>query len=292
MGPQVPQASGWIYMPKALVVVESPAKAKTINRYLGGDFKVVASMGHIRDLPKSKLGVDIDRRVSRRCTKPIPPPARQVIKELRRRGQGGPDTIYVATDPDREGEAIGWHLANELGSKRRKIGRLMFNEITQHGNLSTHSRKNGRLTSRWLTRSRPAACSTGWWATSSARCFGTRCSRGLSAGRVQSVALKLVCDRENGRLTGSNQRNTGICSPGSPVEDAARIRRQGGQARETGAKGVERGRGEGRSLSDLQERQSSWLAESGPRRSGRNTPRRPSSPASSSRPRGSRSRRP
>ena len=115
-------------MPKSLVVVESPAKAKTINKYLGRDFKVVASMGHIRDLPKSKLGVDIDEGFEP-VYEPIPA-RRKVIKELRDAARGV-EQIYIATDPDREGEAIGWHLANELGTKKRKVGRLFFNEITK-----------------------------------------------------------------------------------------------------------------------------------------------------------------
>src|SRR5690242_19786651 len=115
-------------MAKSLVVVESPAKAKTINKYLGRDFKVVASMGHIRDLPKSKLGVDIDQGFTE-AYETIP--ARQkVIKALKDAAKDA-TTIYVATDPDREGEAIGWHIKTELGGKRKKIQRLMFNEITK-----------------------------------------------------------------------------------------------------------------------------------------------------------------
>ena len=105
-------------MAKALVVVESPAKAKTINKYLGRDFKVVASMGHIRDLPKSKLGVDVDEGFV-----PVYEPIaarKKVIKELRDAAKGV-QQIYIATAPDREGEAIGWHLANELGTKQRKV---------------------------------------------------------------------------------------------------------------------------------------------------------------------------
>ncbi|HVB38463.1 MAG TPA: toprim domain-containing protein, partial [Vicinamibacterales bacterium] len=117
-------------MAKSLVVVESPAKAKTINKYLGRDYKVVASMGHIRDLPKSKLGVDIDKGFVEDYETI---PARQkVLRELKEAAKDV-TTIYVATDPDREGEAIGWHLAEELAgkSKKRKIQRLMFNEITK-----------------------------------------------------------------------------------------------------------------------------------------------------------------
>ena len=113
---------------KALVVVESPAKAKTINKYLGRDFKVIASMGHVRDLPKSKLGVDVDAGFEPEYV--VIPARAKVIKELKEAAKAA-DEIFVATDPDREGEAIGWHLSEELGGKKRKIHRLMFNEITK-----------------------------------------------------------------------------------------------------------------------------------------------------------------
>ncbi len=99
-------------MAKALVIVESPAKAKTINKYLGRDYKVVASMGHVRDLPKSKLGVDVDGDFAPDYV--VIPSRTKVIKELKDAAKGVAD-IFVATDPDREGEAIGWHLAEELG---------------------------------------------------------------------------------------------------------------------------------------------------------------------------------
>src|SRR5690242_19184666 len=115
-------------MAKALVVVESPAKAKTINKYLGRDYKVVASMGHIRDLPKSKLGVDVDDDFAEEYESI--PSRKKVIKELKEAAKDASE-IYVATDPDREGEAIGWHLAQELGTKKKKVHRLMFNEITK-----------------------------------------------------------------------------------------------------------------------------------------------------------------
>src|SRR5919204_4197992 len=115
-------------MAKALVVVESPAKAKTINKYLGRDFKVVASMGHIRDLPKSKLGVDIENDFAEQYESLAS--RKKVLKELKDAAKTASD-IYVATDPDREGEAIGWHLAHELGGERRKIPRRVFHEITE-----------------------------------------------------------------------------------------------------------------------------------------------------------------
>src|SRR5947208_15570378 len=115
-------------MAKALVVVESPAKAKTINKYLGRDFKVVASMGHIRDLPKSKLGVDVENDFAEEYESIAS--RKKVIKELKDAAKEASD-IYVATDPDREGEAIGWHIKHELKGKNRKIHRLTFNEITK-----------------------------------------------------------------------------------------------------------------------------------------------------------------
>ena len=179
-------------MAKALVVVESPAKAKTINKYLGRNFKVVASMGHIRDLPKSKLGVDIDAGFVPDY-EPIPA-RKKVIKELRDAAKGVTQ-IYVATDPDREGEAIGWHLANELGAKGRKVGRLLFNEITKKAVLDALKEErtidqkmvDAQQARRVLDRLVGYKLSPLLW---------DKVRRGLSAGRVQSVALKLVCDRE------------------------------------------------------------------------------------------------
>ena len=179
-------------MPKALVVVESPAKAKTINKYLGRDFKVVASMGHIRDLPKSKLGVDIEGGFVP-VYEPIPA-RKKVIKQLRDAAKGVTQ-IFVATDPDREGEAIGWHLANELGAKGRKIGRLLFNEITKQAVLDALKEErsidqrmvDAQQARRVLDRIVGYKLSPLLW---------DKVRRGLSAGRVQSVALKLVCDRE------------------------------------------------------------------------------------------------
>ena len=116
-------------MAKALVIVESPAKAKTINKYLGRDFKVIASMGHVRDLPKSKLGVDVDADFVPDYV--VLPDRAKVIKELKDAAKTA-DRVFVATDPDREGEAIGWHLVEELGAAdKKKVQRLMFNEITK-----------------------------------------------------------------------------------------------------------------------------------------------------------------
>src|SRR3954468_16668007 len=179
-------------MAKSLVVVESPAKAKTINKYLGRDYKVIASMGHIRDLPKSKLSVDVDddfneEYVSLESRK-------KVLKELKDAAKDA-SNIYVATDPDREGEAIGWHLIQELKGKKRKFHRLTFNEITKkavqdalnHPRAIDEKMVAAQRARRVLDRLVGYKISPLLW---------DKVRRGLSAGRVQSVALKLICDRE------------------------------------------------------------------------------------------------
>jgi DNA topoisomerase-1 len=179
-------------MPKALVVVESPAKAKTINKYLGRDYKVVASMGHIRDLPKSKLGVDVDNDFAEQYESLES--RKKVLKDLKDAAKDATD-IYVATDPDREGEAIGWHLKHELSGRKRKIHRLTFNEITKKA--IQEALKNPRAIDEKIVDAQRARRVLD-------RLVGYKISpllwdkvrRGLSAGRVQSVALKLVCDRE------------------------------------------------------------------------------------------------
>ena len=180
-------------MTKALVVVESPAKAKTINKYLGRNYKVVASMGHVRDLPKSKLGVDIEEGFE--PSYEVIESRKKVLKDLKDAAKDA-EEIFVATDPDREGEAIGWHLAEELGrSNRKKIRRLMFNEITKKGVLAAMEHPttinkqmvDAQQARRVLDRLVGYKISPLLW---------DKVRRGLSAGRVQSVALKLVCDRE------------------------------------------------------------------------------------------------
>ncbi len=179
-------------MAKMLVVVESPAKAKTINKYLGRDYKVVASMGHIRDLPKSKLGVEVDNDFAEEYESI--PARKKVIKDLKDAAKDATE-IYVATDPDREGEAIGWHVARELAGKKRKIHRLMFNEITKkavqeafkHPRVIDEKMVDAQRARRVLDRLVGYKISPILW---------DKVRRGLSAGRVQSVALRLVSDRE------------------------------------------------------------------------------------------------
>jgi DNA topoisomerase-1 len=179
-------------MAKSLVIVESPAKAKTINKYLGRDYKVLASMGHVRDLPKSKLGVDVDEGFA--PVYELLATRKKVIAELKSAAKDATD-IYIATDPDREGEAIGWHLAEELGTKKKKIHRLMFNEITKkavqeamkHPGVIDMKMVDAQQARRVLDRLVGYKISPILW---------DKVRRGLSAGRVQSVALKLICDRE------------------------------------------------------------------------------------------------
>ncbi len=179
-------------MPKSLVVVESPAKAKTINKYLGKDFKVMASMGHIRDLPKSKLGVDVDDEFTPAYE--LIPGRKKVIKELRAAAKDATD-IYVATDPDREGEAIGWHLAKVLRGSKRKIHRLTFNEITKKAILEA-LKHTGNIDQRMVDAQQARRVLDRLVGYKLSPLLWDKVRRGLSAGRVQSVTLRLVCDRE------------------------------------------------------------------------------------------------
>lgn len=175
-----------------LVIVESPAKAKTIQKYLGKGFDVIASMGHIRDLPKSKLGVDVDNDFA-----PMYVDIKgkeDLIKELKKKAKKS-ENIYLATDPDREGEAISWHLAQLLGVDLSKENRVTFNEITKSGVKygMDHPRViDGKLVDaqqarRILDRIVGYKISPFLW---------RKVRKGLSAGRVQSVAVRIIMDRE------------------------------------------------------------------------------------------------
>src|SRR5580765_7314178 len=181
-------------MPKALVIVESPAKAKTINKYLGKDYVVKASLGHIKDLPKRDLAVDVEHDFEPRYE--VIEGKKKLIAELKAAAKKA-DEIYLAADPDREGEAICYHLQEELQDKKgvTKIFRAMFNEITKKAvqkAIETPTQVNKHLVDaqrarRVLDRLVGYKISPLLW---------DKVRRGLSAGRVQSVALKLVCDRE------------------------------------------------------------------------------------------------
>ena len=177
---------------RALVVVESPTKVKTIQKYLDSKYVVKASMGHVRDLPKSKLGVD-----EKKGFKPeykVLPAKKKVLDELKKAAEKV-DALYIATDPDREGEAIGWHLAQELGISKAKTHRIMFNEITERavkaaflhpGKIDTN-KVNAQQARRVLDRLVGYKLSPLLW---------EKIRRGLSAGRVQSVAVRLLTERE------------------------------------------------------------------------------------------------
>ncbi|MBQ1464852.1 MAG: type I DNA topoisomerase [Ruminococcus sp.] len=176
-----------------LVIVESPAKAKTIQKYLGPGFEVVASMGHVRDLPKSKLGVDTENDFQPQYTDMKG--KEDVIKDLKKRAKKC-GKVYLATDPDREGEAISWHIAQMLNLDLNDNNRVAFNEITktgvQNGMSNPHQIDidlvNAQQARRILDRLVGYKLSPFLW---------KKVKRGLSAGRVQSVAVRLVVDREN-----------------------------------------------------------------------------------------------
>ena len=180
-------------MAKYLVIVESPAKIKTIKKFLGSNYEVVASQGHVRDLPKSQLGFDPDngyevKYITIRGKGDLLASLRKEVKKA--------EKIYLATDPDREGEAISWHLYYALKLENKKVYRITFNEITK--NAVKESLKNPREINlnlvdpqqarRVLDRMVGYRKSPLLWA---------KIKRGLSAGRVQSVALRIICDRED-----------------------------------------------------------------------------------------------
>ncbi len=180
-------------MSKKLVIVESPAKAKTINRYLGKDFVVEASVGHIKDLPKSKLGVDIEKGFE-----PEYKTMRgksEVIKKLKDLSAKA-EQVYIATDPDREGEAIAQHIAEELKQDSKKVHRVLFTEITQSG-ISRAMEKPLKIDSHLVYAQQARRVMDRLVGYKVSPLIWKAVYPGLSAGRVQSVALKLVCEREN-----------------------------------------------------------------------------------------------
>jgi DNA topoisomerase-1 len=179
-------------MSKSLVIVESPAKAKTINKYLGPDYSVKASLGHVRDLPKKGLGVDLKNEFE--PTYEVIPGKERVIKELKSAAKSV-SSIYIATDPDREGEAIGWHLSEELSSRTRKIYRVLFNEITQKA-VREAFRHPGAIDSRLVDAQQARRIVDRLVGYKISPLLWKKVRRGTSAGRVQSVALRLIVERE------------------------------------------------------------------------------------------------
>lgn len=179
-------------MPKYLVIVESPAKAKTIQKFLGKNYEVIASNGHVRDLPKSTLGINIEddfepKYITIRGKGEILAALRKEVKKA--------DKVYLATDPDREGEAISWHLYHALKLENKKCSRITFNEITKNAVKASIKQArdidmnlvDAQQARRVLDRLVGYEISPLLW---------VKIKRGLSAGRVQSVALHLICDRE------------------------------------------------------------------------------------------------
>ena len=182
-------------MSKSLVIVESPSKAKTINKYLGSDYTVVASIGHVKDLPKKGIGIDFNNNFE--PTYEVIPGKEKVIKQIKAAAKDA-DAIFIATDPDREGEAIGWHIkevCEGTGKNRKPIRRILFNEITKKAiqaailNPSDIDQRlvDAQQARRLLDRIVGYQVSPLLW---------DKVRRGLSAGRVQSVALRLVVERE------------------------------------------------------------------------------------------------
>ena len=180
-------------MAKYLVIVESPAKVKTIKKFLGKNYEVAASNGHVRDLPKSQLGVDVEhdfepKYITIRGKGDILANLRKEVKKA--------DKVYLATDPDREGEAISWHLSQALKLEDKDVNRISFNEITQSAVKASLKKPrdidmnlvNAQQARRILDRMVGYKISPLLWA---------KVKRGLSAGRVQSVALRIICDRED-----------------------------------------------------------------------------------------------
>jgi len=179
-------------MKKSLVIVESPSKAKTLKKYLGKKYTVMASIGHVRDLPKSKFGVDVEHDFQPQYQ--VIRGKKKVLDEIKKAGKTA-DRIYLAPDPDREGEAIAWHIAEELNGAKGKVQRVLFHEITERAvkqaiehpvPLDLH-KVDAQQARRILDRIVGYTISPLLW---------EKVRRGLSAGRVQSVAVRIVCERE------------------------------------------------------------------------------------------------
>ncbi|MCU0241358.1 MAG: type I DNA topoisomerase, partial [Vicinamibacteria bacterium] len=180
-------------MNKNLVIVESPAKAKTINKYLGKQYQVIASMGHVRDLPKKKLGVDVKKGFAAEYE--ILPTRKKVMDELKAAAKDA-SAIFLAADPDREGEAICWHLSEELGTRtRKKVRRVVFNEITKRA-VEEAFKNPSALDARKVDAQQARRILDRLVGYKVSPLLWDKVRRGLSAGRVQSVALRLICDRE------------------------------------------------------------------------------------------------
>ncbi|MDH4226998.1 MAG: type I DNA topoisomerase [Deltaproteobacteria bacterium] len=182
-------------MGKSLVIVESPAKAKTINKYLGKGFTVMASVGHIKDLPKSKLGVDIENDFAPQY-ETIKGKA-TIISDLKKAGKEA-DAIYIGPDPDREGEAIAWHIREALdgkGKAKKPVYRVLFNEITEKA-IKEAIKNPGDIDMKKVDAQQARRILDRLVGYQVSPILWDKVRRGLSAGRVQSVAVRLICERE------------------------------------------------------------------------------------------------
>jgi DNA topoisomerase I len=176
----------------SLVVVESPTKVKTIQKYLDRGFVVKASLGHLKDLPKSKLGIDVKKNFAPQYV-PVRAKAK-TLEDLKKVGKKA-KALYVATDPDREGEAIGWHIAQEIGLPPDRVYRVLFNEITEKA-VKAAFKKPGRIDQKRVDAQQARRILDRLVGYKISPLLWERVRRGLSAGRVQSVAVRLICERE------------------------------------------------------------------------------------------------
>jgi DNA topoisomerase I len=177
---------------RSLVVVESPTKVKTIQKYLDSKYIVKASMGHVRDLPKSQLGVDPKKNFKPKYV--VSPAKKKILDDLKKAAEKV-EALYVATDPDREGEAIGWHLAEELGVAKKNVYRITFNEITERA-VKAAFLQPGKIDLKKVDAQQARRVLDRLVGYSLSPLLWEKVQRGLSAGRVQSVAVRLIVDRE------------------------------------------------------------------------------------------------
>ncbi|MBD3181081.1 type I DNA topoisomerase [Candidatus Poribacteria bacterium] len=179
-------------MPKSLIVVESPTKVKTITKFLGSNYTVKASGGHVRDLPQKKLSVDIENGFKPDYV--IIDSKKKYVKQIKEAAKKA-SNIFLATDPDREGEAIGWHLAHELKNIKKPIKRITFNEITRDA-VQEAIKKPGKIDQKLVDAQQARRVLDRLVGYQISPILGRTIKWGLSAGRVQSVAVRLICERE------------------------------------------------------------------------------------------------
>src|SRR6476620_10667040 len=183
-------------MAKALIIVESPAKAKTITKYLGRGYTVMASVGHVKDLPTSKLGVDLEHDFAPHYV--TIKGKSQILSDIKKKAKDA-DKVFLAPDPDREGEAIAWHIAEEIGGKTKKkdqkVFRVLFNEITERA-IKQALQSPGQIDMKLVNAQQARRVLDRIVGYQGRQLLWKKVRRGLSMGRVQSVAVRLMCERE------------------------------------------------------------------------------------------------